>query len=60
MATRKRRTKTTTAKYVLVRGRASNPVPMIASKRKGALNGISRLLRTHFPYARVRVQKVKI
>ena len=59
-AQRKTRRSSTTVKHVLVRGSRRNPVPMIATRRKGTLKRLARLLQTHFPGAKIRVQKVKL
>jgi hypothetical protein len=52
--------KKATVQYVLVRGSRRNPAPMIATKKKGTLKRLARLLQTHFPTSRIRVQKVKL
>lgn len=61
MAARKRtRRASATVQHVLVRGSRRNPVPMIATRRKGTLKRLARLLQTHFPGSKVRVQKVRL
>jgi hypothetical protein len=60
MAARKRTRRATTVQHVLIRGSRRNPVPMIATRRKGTLKRLARLLQTHFPGAKVRVQKVRL
>ncbi len=56
----KKRTRNSSVKHVLVRGSRKNPVPMLASARKGTLTKLAKLLKGHFPGSRVRVEKVKL
>lgn len=61
MATKKRaKRKVTKLTNVLVRGTTKNPVPIIASRKKGALDRLARVLRGHFPGKKIRVMRVKI